>query len=682
MKNQKMSTVITLIISAVTAVCILLLFLTASNNTMVTMRNTAVDNMQTSLESKTAIIDEYVDKAENLLTAFSKAPVIAELLKNPDNPEALSAAQAYTEKYYAGLDGWEGLYVDDWNSQVLTHSNSGAVGMIMRQGDSLKSLQDALSAADKAYCTGIIVSPASQQLVLSLYCPVFDKDGKTIIGFVGGAQLAGSLKTLMDGLTVRGMESARDYMINTVSGAYIFDEDESLMGTPVEDEMLLSVISAIQSDASATGGYMEYVSAEGEKSIAAYQAIPGRGWAVVLSDGQDEIYAQAYSSRNTLALICVFVYILITLLAWISVKLCVKPLSTVEHAIGKLENLELDTPEDMKKYIGGKSETGQIATAMESLYATLRGIVSTLRGCTESLEQSTGTMNEATYTLIEAVGDNSATTEELAASITTTNGAIENVVTEIENISELVNCVEEKVMAGDTKSRQLIQTAENMKNMAGSSLEESAIKIEKNRKNVEAAMLNLQSLTRINDMAKQILELASQTNLLSLNASIEAARAGEQGRGFAVVAQEIGTLASNSSATAMQISDICGEINANIKNVQDCVDDIISFMESDISSKFKEFVNIANEYSDSVADIRGTIGEIQENSNGFVTSVANIRQRMDVIQSASKENEIGVGEIVNKIERTNTTAEELQRVSMTNQDDAKKISSVVEKFTE
>ena len=682
MKNQKMSTVITLIISAVTAVCILLLFLTASNNTMVTMRNTAVDNMQTSLESKSAIIDEYVDKAENLLTAFSKAPVIAELLKNPDNPEALSAAQAYTEKYYAGLDGWEGLYVDDWNSQVLTHSNSGAVGMIMRQGDSLKSLQDALSAADKAYCTGIIVSPASQQLVLSLYCPVFDKDGKTIIGFVGGAQLAGSLKTLMDGLTVRGMESARDYMINTVSGAYIFDEDESLMGTPVEDEMLLSVISAIQSDASATGGYMEYVSAEGEKSIAAYQAIPGRGWAVVLSDGQDEIYAQAYSSRNTLALICVFVYILITLLAWISVKLCVKPLSTVEHAIGKLENLELDTPEDMKKYIGGKSETGQIATAMESLYATLRGIVSTLRGCTESLEQSTGTMNEATYTLIEAVGDNSATTEELAASITTTNGAIENVVTEIENISELVNCVEEKVMAGDTKSRQLIQTAENMKNMAGSSLEESAIKIEKNRKNVEAAMLNLQSLTRINDMAKQILELASQTNLLSLNASIEAARAGEQGRGFAVVAQEIGTLASNSSATAMQISDICGEINANIKNVQDCVDDIISFMESDISSKFKEFVNIANEYSDSVADIRGTIGEIQENSNGFVTSVANIRQRMDVIQSASKENEIGVGEIVNKIERTNTTAEELQRVSMTNQDDAKKISSVVEKFTE
>lgn len=682
MKNQKMSTVITVIISVVTAVCMLLLFMTASNNTMVTMRDTAVDNMQTSLESKATIIDEYVDQAENLLTAFSKAPVIAEMLKNPNNPTAVSAAQAYTEKYFADLEGWEGIYVDDWNSQVLTHSNPGTVGLIMRQGDSLKSLQDALKAADKAYCTGILVSPASQKLVLSLYCPVFDKDGKTIIGFVGGAQLAGSLKTMMDGLTVRGMEGAKDYMINTVTGAYIFDEDESLMGQPVENEMLLSVMDTLNGNTAETSGSKEYVSADGVKSIAAYQAIPERGWAVILSDSQDEIYAKAYASRNTLALICIFSYILITLLSWISVRICAKPLDTVEHAIAKLKNLELETPEDMKKYIGGRSETGKIATAMDSLYATLRGIVSTLRGCTESLEQSVGTMSDATYTLIEAVGDNSATTEELAASITTTNDAITNVVNEIETISELVNYVEDKVKAGDEKSMQLIQTAENMKSMAGSSLEEAGIKIELNRKNVEAAMVNLQSLTRINDMAKQILEIANQTNLLSLNASIEAARVGEQGRGFAVVAQEIGTLASNSSATAMQISDICGEINTNIKNVQDCVDDIINFMENDISLKFKEFANIANEYSDSVADIRGAIGEIEESSNGFVTSVANIRERMDVIQTASKENEIGVGEIVNKIERTNTTAEELQNVGQTNQNNAREISAVVEKFSE
>ena len=199
---------------------------------------------------------------------------------------------------------------------------------------------------------------------------------------------------------------------------------------------------------------------------------------------------------------------------------------------------------------------------------------------------------------------------------------------------------------------------------------------------MEAAMVNLQSLTRVNEMAKQILDIASQTNLLSLNASIEAARAGEQGKGFAVVAQEIGNLASNSSATARQISDICEEINSNIANVQDCVDDIIGFMEGDVSHRFQEFADIANEYSVSVANIRSAIGEIEESSEGFEASITSIRDRMGVIQSASKENEVGVDEIVAKIERTNVTAEELQNVSKTNRSNAEEISSVVDQFTQ
>lgn len=680
MKNLKMSTVITAIVAVVAAVCILLLFLSASRSMMVSMRDTAVDNMQTSLEDRTAIIEEYVDNAERMLVAFSKAPVVAGILKAPQDPKAVQAAQTYTENFYAGLNGWEGIYVGEWNTHVITHSNPNVVGMTTREGEPLKQLQDAMTAAGGIYDTGIIVSPASKQLTLSLYCPVYDADGETILGYVGGAQFAGSLKAVLDGLGVGGMESARNYMINTATTVHIFDEDESRMATPIEDEMLLSVIDKIA--AGSLAGSMEYVSDDGVASIAVYQALPDRGWAVVLSDSQSEIYGEAYASRNVLAMLCIGAYVLIVVLAWISVKICVKPLKVVENSIIHLKNLELRAPAELGAYAGGKSETGQIASAMDSLYDTLRGIVATLQGCTESLEESTGTMDEATNQLIEYVGDNSATTQQLAASIMTTNEAIGNVVSEIEKILELVNYVVEKVRVGDEKSRELIRTAEDMKDMAGNALQESEVKIRQNRSNMEAAMLNLQSLTRINEMAKQILDIASQTNLLSLNASIEAARAGEQGRGFAVVAQEIGSLASNSSATARQISDICGEINSNIANVQDCVDDIINFMEGDVSKRFGEFAGIANEYGQSVADIRSAIGEIDESSHGFVESVASIKNRMGVIQTAAKENEVGVDEIVNKIERTNVAAEELQNVVRINRSNAKEISSVAERFTQ
>ena len=669
-------------ISLVMAACLLLLFLVSSRNMRTSMQESAMENMSTSLAAKSEIVEQYVDSAEKLLISFSKAPVVAEFLKNPGNAELQKKAQDYTESYFAGLEGWEGIYISEWNTHVIAHSNTSAVGMVMREGESLEKLQNSITAAGDVYNTGMIISPASKRMVLSLYAPVYDKDGSTILGIVGGAQLAETLQSVLEGLHVEGMENEKNYMINTEKEVHIFNEDASLMAAPIEDEMLLSVIDAIRSNSAEVTGSLEYVDGDGVKSVAMYRAIPERNWAVVVSDSKDEIFAKADASRNAFGLICICVYAVIPILCYLAVSLCVKPLKVVEKAVVRLQKLELEAPEELKKYIGAGSEAGQIATAMDSLYETFRKIVSTLRECTATLNDSTDKMNHASHMLIEGMGDNSATTEELAASIATTNSAIEQVVNEILTISELVEKVEEKVKAGDRKSENLLETAQSMREMADTTLTGTGERIEKNRKHVEDAMVNLKSLTRINDMAKQILDIANQTNLLSLNASIEAARAGENGRGFAVVAQEIGTLASNSSETAKEIQDICKNINDNIQNVQGCIDDIMGFMEGDVSDKFKEFANIANEYSTSVVEIRDAIGEIEDTSNGVVNSVMSIREKMDVIHTASSENEIGMGEIVNKIEQTNQTAEELESVGKANQENAQAISTIVEKFSE
>lgn len=681
MKNRKMSTVITGSISLMVAACILILFLVASRNMIQSMRDISMDNMETSLNARAELLEQFVGQAEKLMISYGKAPIVAELLKKPGDAALTAQAQAYTEDYFAGLGAWEGIYIAEFDSHVLTHSNAAVVGIYTREGDPLKQLQDAIAASGDVYNTGILVSPASQQLALSMYSAVYDENGN-ILGYVGGAEFASSITDCLQRLKVEGLENARNYMINTATATHIYNEDESLMATPVEDPMLLEVIDRINSDPDTLVGSVSYVDDNGQKCIAMYQYLPDRQWAVILSDTESEICGSANTSRNILGGICIFVFFLIVGLTWLFVRLCVKPLIIVENSITRLKNLQLAPPAEMKKYVGGRSETGRIATAMDSLYDTLREIVFTLRSCTDSLNVSTGRMNEATHTMIECVNDNSATTEQLAASITTTNEAIENVVNEIETISELVEHVEEKVNAGDERSRQLLQTSAAMKSMAENTLSEADAKISENRSNMEAAMVNLQSLTRINDMAQQILEIAEQTNLLSLNASIEAARAGEQGKGFAVVAQEIGTLATNSSTTAMQISDICGEINANIENVQECVNDIISFMENDVEDKFRQFVDIAKEYGGSVEDIREAIGEIEETTGGFVASVESIHDRVEVIKTAAGENETGVGDIVAKIEQTNSTAEDLENVGRANTENAAAISAIVNRFTE
>ena len=675
-----MSTLITVSIAIVTAACTLLLFLLANRNMTTAMHDTAMNNMDATLLAKTGIIEEYVDKAEKLLISYGEAPIVAELLKNPEDPEITAIAQQYTENFYANLEGWEGIYIAEWNTHVLTHSNPKVVGITTREGDPLKQLQDAMTAAGDIYNTGIIVSPASEQLTLSLYAPVYDSDGSTILGYVGGAQFAESLKSVLDSLVVEGLENTKNYMINTATNMHIFDENADLMATEIENPMLLSVIERINENPEALIGNLEYIDESGEKCLAVYRFIPERQWAVVLSDTQAEIYAEATANKWVLGVLCLVSFLLITILSWLLVRACVKPLKTVEESLIRLQNLELTKPEEMKKYIGRKNETGQIATATDLLYSTLQEIVGTLHECTDSLNSSTGKTNEATKTLIDYVGDNCATTEQLAAGISTTNDAIEGVVKEISTISDLVLAVEDKVKDGNEKSQELIETARTMKDMAGSTLSETGSRIEENRQNVESAMLSLQALTRINDMVAQILDIASQTNLLSLNASIEAARAGEQGKGFAVVAQEIGNLATNSSETAVQIQEICGEINVNIDNVRACFDDIISFMELDVSDKFKEFVTIANDYDNSVEVIRQAIYEIERASAGFVSSIASIKEQMEVIQTAAAENETGVDDIVSVIERTNTTAEDLKNVVTVNEDNVQAINRLVEKF--
>ena len=75
----------------------------------------------------------------------------------------------------------------------------------------------------------LIVSPATGRLMVSMYCPVYDEDGTTMVGYVGGGAFFEGLETLLNSLKA-GTESTNRYcMINVETGTYIYCEDESLM---------------------------------------------------------------------------------------------------------------------------------------------------------------------------------------------------------------------------------------------------------------------------------------------------------------------------------------------------------------------------------------------------------------------------------------------------------------------
>lgn len=678
MKNKKLSTTITITISIVAAVCILGLFLFANGSMTSVMKKNSMDNMKTSLESRQKVIEDYVNNAEDQLVSYSKGIEIVKLLENPTDSEIQKKAQKYTEDYYKELSGWEGIYAGEPNTHVIVHNNPKIVGMTTRKGEALKQLQDAMKESDRLYNAGIIVSPASKKLTLSMYCPVYK--GDEMIGYVGGGPFGEQLQKSLDALKVEGLDNASFTMINTKTNTYIFSKDSKKIAKEIKDPMLLNISESAKKGAGNQVHEIDYKDADGKDCVGVYRVLNDRGWAVVMTDTEDEIFAMANTNRNTLGFICLGSFLLIMLLTYVVIRFCLNPLKVAENAILNLKDLKLNKDEKIEKYVNGKSEIGHIATAIDSLYRTFDAIIDTLNSCSVSLLKSAEKITSSSEELYDCVGDNAATVEQVVAGVTLTEEAVEQVGKEIGRISELVSDVGRKVSDGSERSEELIQEVQKMKDTANQSLDANREKMVWNENNIEKAMKELQSLSRINEMVDRILEITSQTNLLSLNASIEAARAGEAGKGFAVVASEIGNLALSSSETATEIQTICKDANKNIDYVRQCFVSILDYWKTDVTKQFTDFIEMSNEYSTSIGSIEELIRGIQNVTDSVSDGVVAICNQMERVEGATEENSQGMERIIDKIETTKTSAEAISSVTHENQKNAEEIRDIVKKI--
>ena len=475
-------------------------------------------------------------------------------------------------------------------------------------------------------------------------------------------------------------------MINSETGVVFTDtelteeEQEEYIAKETNKPILLEVIGRIN-DKGIEKDQFEFKDPDtGKILIVSYEKVPERDWAVIVSADKGEMYSASNKNKVTLILLGLFSFAIIVLLSALAVTFTTRPLGWITSSIKKLGSLNLAQDDSIKSFVGSKSEVGMIASEVDSLSETFREIMGTLRNCSDSLSSSTDEMEETFRNLQDSIADNSATTEELSASIMNTNGAIEHVCDEMSHMNDMVNSISEKVRVGSQKSDQMITDSVAMSANSEEKLKNSVEKIAITKKNIEEAMEALLTLSEIDDMAAKILDIARQTNLLSLNASIEAARAGEMGRGFAVVADEIGTLANDSSNTATRIQNICVVSNKSIESVRECFADIIDFMENDITGQLQDFSNLAKDYGENVRDIRDAISSIEESSNEVSSSMSKIKEQIDYVSDASNDNEQGVNDIIQKNGQTTDIADKIMRVSDENSRNAREINDIIDRF--
>ena len=494
------------------------------------------------------------------------------------------------------------------------------------------------------------VDESTNAMVTSVATPVYDNN--TFKGVIGIDILLEQVNTMVN--RVRLSEKGISFLLDK-DGKYITNPDSKkiLKDNFYNDYQVLAQYKNKYNSS-------EVLLDAGDGYYFAVRPIDNtNGWTLVSIGRTKELFKDLLRNINVIVIMAIISILVSLAIAFIFALRIVNPIKKVDSAVNEIASGNADLTQRIN--VDSNDEIGNLEKGFNKFIEKLQKIISQIQGSKKEL----GTVED---TLVSSISEASSSITEIISNIESVGSQVGNQVNAVSQTSAAVTEIAENI----SSLEMMIQNQSEGVSNASSAVEEMIGNIQSVNQSVEIMSQSFSQLEvtsrngidqqrfvdeQISEVSKQskslqdantaIADIASQTNLLAMNAAIEAAHAGEFGKGFAVVADEIRKLSETSSEQSKKIS-------AELHKIVDTINNVVEASAKSTES-FGEVSNLIAETDNLVKQINSAMEEQQVGSRQILDSLSIMNNSTSEVKTASHEMKEGNEMILKEIQNLQNT---------------------------